>query len=141
MPSKTPGGCQNCGPSMEGAELLSERTSGNGAVRKANPLYGLAVMLFANILLCWYPLYQLRNYPVDERPDTSVIAFILAFALSLVTVLMLPLGLIKTWVYCHEVAPPKRTRMLMAAAVMSLAMVAPLSYWVAFFIRVRNAGG
>jgi len=105
--------------------------------RKANPLIGLAVMLIANILLCWYPLYQLRNYPAADKPDAAVGAFIIAFALTLVTVLLVPLAMLKVWTYCQEVPPPNRRRILAAAILMSLAMLAPLSYWVAFFIRVR----
>ena len=110
--------------------------------RKVNPLIGLAVMLIANLLLCYYPLYQLRNYPAaDHKPDASVPAVIIAFSLTLAALLLVPIAMFKAWGYSRSFTYPKRVRTLVAALLMSVASLAPVCYWVALFIRVRNEGG
>jgi hypothetical protein len=109
--------------------------------QKISPLAGLAVMFLANVLLCWYPLYQLTNYPAADKPDASVIAAIIALALTLATLLLLPYLGMKIWLHSKSLVRPKRTRTLVAALLMSLVSLAPLWYWVRLFARVRNYGG
>ena len=109
--------------------------------RTVNPLSGLAVMLIANLLLCWYPLYQLRNYVPGDKPDASVLAVIIALSLTLATLLLVPLAMLKVWLHSRNLAYPKRIKTLTAALMMSLVMLAPVCYWIALFIRARNGGG
>jgi hypothetical protein len=109
--------------------------------RTVNPLSGLAVMLVANLLLCWYPLYQLRNYVPGDKPDASVVAVVIALALTLATLLLVPLAMLKVWLHCRSLAHSKRIKTLTAALVMSLVMVVPVCYWIALFMRARTAGG
>ena len=109
--------------------------------RTVNPLSGLAVMLVANLLLCWYPLYQLRNYVPGDKPDASVVAVVIALALTLATLLLVPVVLLKVWLHSSSLAHSKRIKTLTAALIMSLVMLAPVCYWIAWLIRVRNGSG
>ena len=95
-------------------------------------------MLAANLLLCCYPLYQLRNHVPGDKPDFSIIVVIIAFALALVNLLLVPLALIKTWLHCRDFPHPRRLKMLLGALLMSLIILAPVVYWVALFTRARN---
>jgi hypothetical protein len=97
-------------------------------------------MFLANVLLCWYPLYQLTNYPAGDT-DASVAAAIIALSLTLATLLLLPYVGMKIWLHCRSLVPPKRTRVLVAALLMSLVSLAPLWYWIRLFAKVRNYGG
>src|SRR5215468_5740473 len=98
--------------------------------RKISPLAGLAVMFLANVLLCWYPLYQITNYPAGDKPDARVAAAIIALSLTLATLLLLPYLGVKIWLHSKSLVRPKRTRTLVAALLMSLVSLGPLWYWI-----------
>lgn len=108
--------------------------------RTVNPLSGLAVMLAANLLLCWYPLYQLRNYVPGDKPDASVPAVVIALALTLATLLLVPLAMLKVWQHSSNLAHSKRTKTLAAALIMSVVMLLPVCYWIGWLIKIRNSG-
>ncbi len=105
--------------------------------RVINPLSGLAVMLFANVLLCWYPLYLLKHHTPGDKPDASIFVFLMAFTMILATLLFAPLAMIKVWLHSQNLTREKRKKTFTAALLMSLVMLAPICYLICLAVKAR----
>jgi uncharacterized membrane protein len=106
--------------------------------RTITPLTGLVVMLVANLLLCWYPVYYLKqHHSPGDKPDVTFFAGFLAFTILIATLLLVPLAMIKVWLQSHNLTHEKRKKNLTAALLMSLVMLAPICYFLFVAIKLR----